>query len=152
MYYCASYTKMYLFGIILSKRGYIDSFHKYLLNTYNAPGYWARTEHSMVNKNRHSPCFHGARGWVSQKDVNQEFPQINISLQTEISALKAKKLGGWTKAERLPLKLSTQVQEKLDVSSCTGISWELRPEHTGKTDIQRPEWLVDEEPGEERTR
>lgn len=60
MYWCASYAKMHLFGFILSKRNRNDSFHKYLLNTYNVPGYWARTEHAVVNKNRQSPCSHGA--------------------------------------------------------------------------------------------
>lgn len=87
------------FGFILSKKDCIDPFHKYLLNTYNAPGYWARTEHSVVNKNRHSPCSHGARAEAGQKDVNQEFPQINISLQAEINALKARRMRGPRRAE-----------------------------------------------------
>lgn len=33
-----------------------------------------------------------------------------------------------------------------------GIGWELTAEHTGETEIQRLEWLVDREPGGERTK
>lgn len=75
MYWCTNFTKMQYFHVILrSKKNFIDSFHECLLSTYNMAGYWLRSEDLMVNKNRHSPCSHGACGWMDQKDANQEIP------------------------------------------------------------------------------
>lgn len=84
------------FGLVLrSKKGFTDSFLKYLLSAYNVPGSCARPEDLMVNKN--SPCSPELMVEWARKTFTRKFPQMNTLLQTEISALKATKLGGRAK-------------------------------------------------------
>lgn len=138
------------FGLVLrSKKGFTDSFLKYLLSAYNVPGSCARPEDLMVNKN--SPCSPELMVEWARKTFTRKFPQMNTLLQTEISALKATKLGGGPrKAEKVMLKFSWGAWEQLDIFSRMGTGWELTAEQDGEAEIQGLEWLVDREPGGEK--
>lgn len=113
MYWCDNYTKMQHFGLILTKKDFLDSFHsfhKYLLSTYNVSGYWARPEDLMPNK-KNSLCSHGAHSWMDQKDVNQKIPAKEQNITTEINVVKARKMGSPRKVEKVTLELGSEIRE-----------------------------------------
>lgn len=113
MYWCDNYTKMQHFGLILTKKDFLDSFHsfhKYLLSTYNVSGYWARPEDLMPNK-KNSLCSHGAHGWMDQKDVNQKIPAKEQNITIWNKCCEGKEDGKSKEGWKVMLELSSEIWE-----------------------------------------